>query len=220
MEFQAPAVVACNISTLQGKQYNVEVETAWTVTNLREHMCEEFDIPEYEQLFVRGSVHLKSNDLVCFAPQEQQSDVLELILLRSPKPACFTKSRTEDIWDAFLSLSQDNGDTVETRHASQIARFAGMYQVARAIKQEDEMPKHFSFPDLLQYFSGLKITKPRTIHSQRDKAESEEVMLFDVGRTRCARLQAQESTHSQSDEADTTEDATDTDETDSETDSD
>eukprot|EP00928_Gymnodinium_smaydae_P011844 TRINITY_DN14331_c0_g2_i1.p1 TRINITY_DN14331_c0_g2~~TRINITY_DN14331_c0_g2_i1.p1 ORF type:complete len:221 (-),score=33.49 TRINITY_DN14331_c0_g2_i1:48-710(-) len=220
MELQSPAVVTCTIGTLEGNQYSVEVKADCNMWNLRQHLSDVFGIPEYEQLFARGSVQLKSNDLVCFAGPDHQGDVFELTLLRFPKPACFTRSRAEDIWQAFLSFSPDNGDTVDSRYASKIARFAGMYRVARAIQKEVGMPTHFTYPDLMQYLSALKIPKSRATQSPRDRAECQEVMRFDVGRTQCARLQEQDFSQRQADEAESNEGATDSDETTSETDSD
>eukprot|EP00928_Gymnodinium_smaydae_P038289 TRINITY_DN26438_c0_g1_i1.p1 TRINITY_DN26438_c0_g1~~TRINITY_DN26438_c0_g1_i1.p1 ORF type:complete len:215 (+),score=28.03 TRINITY_DN26438_c0_g1_i1:51-647(+) len=184
-ESQEQTRVPCRISTLNGRQYTVEVQTDWSIWKLKHHMRLTYQIPEYEQRYVRGSVQLRSADLVCSLPSEDLGDSLELDLLRLTKPDCFSRMQAEDLWQAFLVFSQDDGDTVKGDCAAQIAKFVGKFGLADQIRAIVDIPKCFSFVDLLWYFSGFEMDPRENIC--REGAEIG-VDVMDFGRFRCARM--------------------------------
>eukprot|EP00928_Gymnodinium_smaydae_P095967 TRINITY_DN8363_c0_g3_i2.p1 TRINITY_DN8363_c0_g3~~TRINITY_DN8363_c0_g3_i2.p1 ORF type:complete len:210 (-),score=38.12 TRINITY_DN8363_c0_g3_i2:254-883(-) len=197
MALQATTTVSCTLLTLNGQQHTVHVQRDWPVWKLREHVSEELGIPEYEQSFVSGSVQLRSCDSLLTSQEPQES--LELTLVLSTLPACFSKSQAKDIWKGFVAFSRDHGDTVDGACSSQLARFGGKYRVARQIRGRDDVPSSFSFAELLLYFSGFIADSPRKARRPRAAAHMEATDL-DFGRSSCARrLPADTQAESESD---------------------
>eukprot|EP00928_Gymnodinium_smaydae_P032868 TRINITY_DN23703_c0_g1_i1.p1 TRINITY_DN23703_c0_g1~~TRINITY_DN23703_c0_g1_i1.p1 ORF type:complete len:210 (+),score=28.45 TRINITY_DN23703_c0_g1_i1:115-744(+) len=169
--FAVSTSIPCKLTTLHGQQYTVDVQPYWNVWKLREHVCKELGIPEYEQSFIRGLVHLRSADSLFPPLLPQPGEPLELCLVRSCLPACFAKVEIEELWQGFLAFSRDHGDTVDGSHASRLARcYAGLCHLSSDIGTEDTTPTCFSFVELLWYFSDRS-------------------WLLDVGRVRCLRWQ-------------------------------
>eukprot|EP00928_Gymnodinium_smaydae_P022236 TRINITY_DN18735_c0_g1_i1.p1 TRINITY_DN18735_c0_g1~~TRINITY_DN18735_c0_g1_i1.p1 ORF type:complete len:214 (-),score=24.34 TRINITY_DN18735_c0_g1_i1:214-855(-) len=211
MASQATSTFPCTLVALNGEMHTVHVRSDWPVWKLREHVSEELGIPEYELSFANDLVQLRSCDLL-FTPQVEPRDSLQLILVRSILPTCFSRSQARDIWSGFVAFSRDHGDTVDGACASQLARFGGNFRVARQIRGRNDVPSSFSFGELLLYFSRFITKSPRRVRPDRaDEDMADDV--FDFGRISCARRQ-QGDTHAES-ESDARETEGDSDESDS-----
>eukprot|EP00928_Gymnodinium_smaydae_P075670 TRINITY_DN5868_c0_g1_i3.p2 TRINITY_DN5868_c0_g1~~TRINITY_DN5868_c0_g1_i3.p2 ORF type:complete len:224 (-),score=45.50 TRINITY_DN5868_c0_g1_i3:303-917(-) len=149
-----PTSFECELLLPEGQNYTVNVQSDWAVWKLREHVCQELGIPEHQQRYAQGSVHLQSDDLLSPSTPEP-GETLQLTLIRSPLPACFTESQAEDVWRGFLAFSRDHGDTVDGAFASRLARGAGKHCLARQIDARDDVPEDFEFCELLWYFAGF-----------------------------------------------------------------
>eukprot|EP00928_Gymnodinium_smaydae_P075673 TRINITY_DN5868_c0_g3_i1.p1 TRINITY_DN5868_c0_g3~~TRINITY_DN5868_c0_g3_i1.p1 ORF type:complete len:199 (-),score=29.22 TRINITY_DN5868_c0_g3_i1:704-1300(-) len=149
-----PSAFACQLLLPDGQTHTVNVQSDWAVWELREHVCRELSIPEHQQCYSQGSLHLQSDDLL-FPSTPQPGESLVLTLLHLPLPACFTESEAEDIWRDFVASSRDHGDTVDGAFASKLARAAGKHRLARQIDARDDVPEDFRFFELLWYFAGF-----------------------------------------------------------------
>eukprot|EP00928_Gymnodinium_smaydae_P006924 TRINITY_DN12472_c1_g3_i1.p1 TRINITY_DN12472_c1_g3~~TRINITY_DN12472_c1_g3_i1.p1 ORF type:complete len:229 (+),score=31.45 TRINITY_DN12472_c1_g3_i1:54-689(+) len=209
MAFGLATLVPCRVQTLGGKQYFVNVQTTWRIRELRESVRKHFGIPEYEQGYVQRSICMRSGD-VLFPPQLQaSSEPIEVTLVRSKIPSCFSKSKTSQMWISFLGFSDDDGDTVSWEQARKLARFEGMFELDRAITAQSDRVERFSFPEMLRYFSGLKAQLPRTRQaSTRLEQSFERSLRLDIGNATCPRLQAEDS-QSETDEDESSEEDSD-----------
>eukprot|EP00928_Gymnodinium_smaydae_P006925 TRINITY_DN12472_c1_g4_i1.p1 TRINITY_DN12472_c1_g4~~TRINITY_DN12472_c1_g4_i1.p1 ORF type:complete len:213 (+),score=31.82 TRINITY_DN12472_c1_g4_i1:47-685(+) len=201
-----PTSTQCKVQTLSGDEYSVNVQTTWRIRELRKCVRTQFGIPEYEQGYVQGSVCMRSGDFVFPAQLHAPSEPVEVTLVRSTMPSCFSKSNTLKMWLSFLALSDDDGDTVQRERASQIARFEGMIELARAITAQNDLPERVSFLELLQCFAALRAQLPRATRPARTRAEQnfEDSLRLDIGNASCPRFQADDS-ESETDEDDSAE---------------
>eukprot|EP00928_Gymnodinium_smaydae_P058718 TRINITY_DN41916_c0_g1_i1.p1 TRINITY_DN41916_c0_g1~~TRINITY_DN41916_c0_g1_i1.p1 ORF type:complete len:214 (+),score=38.43 TRINITY_DN41916_c0_g1_i1:131-772(+) len=179
----------CIIRNLSGRQYVVEVETTWSIMKLREYMSTTYEIPEYQQCYYHDSIRMLSNDLLFDSTAQQKNDSSDLTLVRAPKPECFSQVQVQECWRYFRIFSRDNGDTVDGTFAKQIARFAGLDQIAHAIRAELDIALSFNFVDLMCYFEKLNTEPPLP------PAPLVDAMLVDVGRTTCPRLGVEQRFH-------------------------
>eukprot|EP00928_Gymnodinium_smaydae_P001143 TRINITY_DN10416_c1_g1_i1.p1 TRINITY_DN10416_c1_g1~~TRINITY_DN10416_c1_g1_i1.p1 ORF type:complete len:213 (+),score=24.91 TRINITY_DN10416_c1_g1_i1:56-694(+) len=195
MASEVPATVPCKVRTLHGCQYSVHVQTTWRIRELRDCVRKTFGIPEYEQGYLQGCTRMRSGDLVLSPRAHQSGESPELVLVRSKVPRCFSKSDALDTWYCFLAFSDDDGDTVHRRRASQIARFEGMIELARAITAQNDLPERLSFPELLWHFASLKAELPRATRRTPTRLERgfEDTLLMDIGNATCPRLQSEDS---------------------------
>eukprot|EP00928_Gymnodinium_smaydae_P014324 TRINITY_DN15223_c0_g1_i1.p1 TRINITY_DN15223_c0_g1~~TRINITY_DN15223_c0_g1_i1.p1 ORF type:complete len:219 (+),score=35.84 TRINITY_DN15223_c0_g1_i1:36-692(+) len=188
-----PASVPCKVRTLSGKQYSVNVQSTWRIRELRQCVHKKLGIPEYEQSYVQGSISMRSGDLL-FQPELPLSAApLEVVLVRSRKPSCFSKSKASDMWRVFIALSDDHGDTARGDCARQIARFEGMSELADAIANQTDVPERFTFLELLRFLSMLEAQLPRTAHRGGARREQDPIDVFDFGNTTCPRMPATDS---------------------------
>eukprot|EP00928_Gymnodinium_smaydae_P097913 TRINITY_DN8985_c0_g3_i1.p1 TRINITY_DN8985_c0_g3~~TRINITY_DN8985_c0_g3_i1.p1 ORF type:complete len:235 (+),score=43.06 TRINITY_DN8985_c0_g3_i1:35-706(+) len=178
MDVQSPVTVQCKLQRICGQPLLVEAPSSWTILKLREHIASTLGIPEYEQVFAQEGVLLHNNMVLRALPWSGPGACLELSFGRSFKPACLSEEEADYMWQAFLLHSRDHGLAVDGAHASKIARFAGLFEVARMIKRQAEVPASFTFAEVLHYVAELQETLP-----PRPAPMPEDDWLFDIGRS-------------------------------------
>eukprot|EP00928_Gymnodinium_smaydae_P012199 TRINITY_DN14437_c0_g4_i1.p1 TRINITY_DN14437_c0_g4~~TRINITY_DN14437_c0_g4_i1.p1 ORF type:complete len:196 (-),score=38.65 TRINITY_DN14437_c0_g4_i1:308-895(-) len=179
MDMHAEATLMCKLQMLCGRHLLVEAQSSWSVLNLREHVESDFGIPEYEQVFAHEGVALHNSKVLRSLPSVDSGACVELSFCRLFKPENISRLEAKNMWQGFLIHSCDDGLTVEGVNASKVARFAGLFEVARMIKRQADVPVNFTFPEVLNCVSALQETlppKPMRHHEGHD-------WLLDIGRS-------------------------------------
>eukprot|EP00928_Gymnodinium_smaydae_P092668 TRINITY_DN76597_c0_g1_i1.p1 TRINITY_DN76597_c0_g1~~TRINITY_DN76597_c0_g1_i1.p1 ORF type:complete len:206 (-),score=48.87 TRINITY_DN76597_c0_g1_i1:302-919(-) len=181
MTRQLRETLVCNLEMLSGEHVLVEAQTSWKIQELRQHIMCELNIPEYEQGFAQAGVPLH-NDVALADLRSKDTDApLQLSFIRSIKPTYISELTAEEMWEAFLQRSRDNGLTVDGMSASRVLHMARMPQDARSLQRQVHVPDSFTFPELLWHVSALREALLRRVTSKE--------WIFDVGRTTCPRVQ-------------------------------
>eukprot|EP00928_Gymnodinium_smaydae_P068142 TRINITY_DN5120_c0_g2_i3.p1 TRINITY_DN5120_c0_g2~~TRINITY_DN5120_c0_g2_i3.p1 ORF type:complete len:244 (+),score=56.39 TRINITY_DN5120_c0_g2_i3:79-810(+) len=173
-------MLQCEIRNLNGGIQTVNVPRAAKVWKLWNVLEEIIGVPEYEQQLVCGSVHLRSEMALSDLLPTPDSCRLQLTLVRTPTPKCFGIASTKQIWNAFLSLSDDGGGTISVGHVNQLMQYAGMHRSSAQFKASDSAHKKLTFSDLLSLMAAWKPVEPSPV-SVRDLEH--ELELLDTENT-------------------------------------
>eukprot|EP00928_Gymnodinium_smaydae_P087225 TRINITY_DN7151_c0_g3_i2.p1 TRINITY_DN7151_c0_g3~~TRINITY_DN7151_c0_g3_i2.p1 ORF type:complete len:270 (-),score=59.94 TRINITY_DN7151_c0_g3_i2:367-1122(-) len=156
MDVYGTTLLQCDLLLLSGRVQSVRAEREWQLWELRKYIEKALGIPESEQRFACAAADVKSETVMKDLLSLQGSEHLTLSFSRSPTPACFKESMAREIWEAFLLFSPDKGDTMDSAHVSDVMHFAGMFQSSRKIRQEQDISKSLTFPEVLQVLAEWK----------------------------------------------------------------
>eukprot|EP00928_Gymnodinium_smaydae_P018788 TRINITY_DN17161_c0_g1_i1.p2 TRINITY_DN17161_c0_g1~~TRINITY_DN17161_c0_g1_i1.p2 ORF type:complete len:215 (-),score=27.69 TRINITY_DN17161_c0_g1_i1:213-803(-) len=165
---------------------------SWRISDLKEHLRCNLDIPEYEQHFEHKSTRLRSDDLLCNLERGGENR-LDLTLVRESIPKQFPHSRTKRIWNAFVAFSSDFGDSIDGMKATHVAQFANMYQVAQILASSTNLPNTLTFGEVLDLFASL--VSPSQMKTEATLPQDEvlvPVLHLNLGDVRFARARAVE----------------------------
>eukprot|EP00928_Gymnodinium_smaydae_P085610 TRINITY_DN69139_c0_g1_i1.p1 TRINITY_DN69139_c0_g1~~TRINITY_DN69139_c0_g1_i1.p1 ORF type:complete len:217 (+),score=35.73 TRINITY_DN69139_c0_g1_i1:47-697(+) len=165
--------VEIGVRLMDGREVMVTAARAWKVWNLRSEIWKRFHIPEFEQHFHAGVQKLRSDQCMGDLVPMHSHERLKITLVRSRVPESMSDSRAEDLWQAFLVFSRDNGDTVDGVHVLELMKFAGLFKSAKvAAKAGAFRASRFTFPDLLHFVDSIRSGR-KTIRRAVAAAEPE-----------------------------------------------
>eukprot|EP00928_Gymnodinium_smaydae_P037143 TRINITY_DN25828_c0_g1_i1.p1 TRINITY_DN25828_c0_g1~~TRINITY_DN25828_c0_g1_i1.p1 ORF type:complete len:222 (+),score=34.52 TRINITY_DN25828_c0_g1_i1:118-783(+) len=150
----------CDVTFISGQHITFQANCSWSVCKLRKYVRKIFRIPEYEQQYAFGLVHLRSNELLADILELHGVPQLSLSLLRSKVPDGFAHCLVRDMWRSFLKYSTDEGDTVPFNRIAEVARSGGLFRTARMVPEAHESLEAVSFPHLLDLVASLKSATP------------------------------------------------------------
>eukprot|EP00928_Gymnodinium_smaydae_P006921 TRINITY_DN12472_c1_g1_i1.p1 TRINITY_DN12472_c1_g1~~TRINITY_DN12472_c1_g1_i1.p1 ORF type:complete len:139 (+),score=13.21 TRINITY_DN12472_c1_g1_i1:203-619(+) len=112
MACELPTFIPWKIRSLHGEKYSVKVKATWKIKDVRERVRTQLGISEYEQGYIQGSSRMRSGDFLVHPEEYESDDPPDTILVRSTIPSSFSKADAMAMWQSFLALSDDDGDTV------------------------------------------------------------------------------------------------------------
>eukprot|EP00928_Gymnodinium_smaydae_P068149 TRINITY_DN5120_c0_g6_i1.p1 TRINITY_DN5120_c0_g6~~TRINITY_DN5120_c0_g6_i1.p1 ORF type:complete len:243 (+),score=58.91 TRINITY_DN5120_c0_g6_i1:84-812(+) len=148
----------CEIRNLNGAIHTVKVSRAGKVWKLWNEIEEITGIPDYEQQLVCGSVHLRSEMALSELLPTHDSSRLQMMLVRTPTPECFGIESAKQIWNAFLSRSDDGGGTISIDHVNALMQYAGMSRSSAQFRASENAHRKLTFSEVLSLMAEYKAT--------------------------------------------------------------
>eukprot|EP00928_Gymnodinium_smaydae_P089697 TRINITY_DN7360_c0_g1_i1.p1 TRINITY_DN7360_c0_g1~~TRINITY_DN7360_c0_g1_i1.p1 ORF type:complete len:265 (-),score=61.72 TRINITY_DN7360_c0_g1_i1:134-871(-) len=178
------ATLECEIRNLNGGIHTVTISRAakvWKLWNVIENVM---DIPEYEQQLVCGSVQLRSEMALSELLPTRDSNRLQIMLVRTSTPECFGIDSAKQIWNAFLSFSDDEGGTIPIGRVNALMQYAGMRRSAVQFNARESAHRKLTFPDVLSSMAEWKESVEPSPRSNNDLEDLEhQLQLLDPDNT-------------------------------------
>eukprot|EP00928_Gymnodinium_smaydae_P076651 TRINITY_DN5970_c0_g1_i1.p1 TRINITY_DN5970_c0_g1~~TRINITY_DN5970_c0_g1_i1.p1 ORF type:complete len:237 (-),score=31.97 TRINITY_DN5970_c0_g1_i1:231-941(-) len=178
--------LTCKVVSMQGQEMSVHATSSWRIWHLKAHVRAKWRIPEYEQHFAKGNDTVRSDDLLRDLLFTCEGNQLTLSLVRARGPECFSRSRTSELWEAFLAFSRDSGDTMDGTQVAQVAKMGGLFRIADSVACVPNISASVTFLQLLTILAALRT--PRNARQTWRPTEGEESSRWtlDLGRTQLA----------------------------------
>eukprot|EP00928_Gymnodinium_smaydae_P076249 TRINITY_DN59239_c0_g1_i1.p1 TRINITY_DN59239_c0_g1~~TRINITY_DN59239_c0_g1_i1.p1 ORF type:complete len:221 (+),score=14.87 TRINITY_DN59239_c0_g1_i1:46-708(+) len=163
MDSRARGVFACTVLFLNGRQITLRAKGTWKVWELKKHIRKRLGIPDYEQVLIYEDVQLCSNDSLCDIGPLDEEQTLTLSLVRGERQDCFSRSEVSELWQFFLALSPDSGDTIDGADVSRVVRFADICREPEIITSGISITDRVTFLDVLALLESVRVpVEPRT----------------------------------------------------------
>eukprot|EP00928_Gymnodinium_smaydae_P076652 TRINITY_DN5970_c0_g2_i1.p1 TRINITY_DN5970_c0_g2~~TRINITY_DN5970_c0_g2_i1.p1 ORF type:complete len:231 (-),score=22.33 TRINITY_DN5970_c0_g2_i1:261-953(-) len=176
----------CKVVSLKGTEMSVHATCSWRVWNLKAHVRAKWRIPEYEQRYAKGNETVQSDDMLCNLVSTREGNHLTLTLVRCRGPDCFSRSRTSELWEAFLAFSRDSGDTMDGTQVAQVAKMGGLFNISDSVARVPNISASITFLELLTILEAHRTPRNARQTWRPTDGEASSLWTLDLGRSQLA----------------------------------
>eukprot|EP00928_Gymnodinium_smaydae_P074625 TRINITY_DN57657_c0_g1_i1.p1 TRINITY_DN57657_c0_g1~~TRINITY_DN57657_c0_g1_i1.p1 ORF type:complete len:235 (-),score=31.86 TRINITY_DN57657_c0_g1_i1:255-932(-) len=182
MDERARGVLTCKVFSIDGRQVTVKAKATRRVWQLKKRIRRELRVPEYEQVLLYEDVRLCCNDCLCDISSGHNTQQVTLFLVRRRRPSDFSRREASELWQFFIALSPDDGDTIHGVDVPRVARFADMLRESMIIARAIAIPERITFIDVLLLLGSVRLPEePRTSWRPTEEEDVRQYWKTDLG---------------------------------------